>query len=110
MQAWRFTKGLVAKGQIDMKGNNVSTDSFDSSDPLYNTGGLYDPLRHRDHGDVATTSGLTNSVNVANANIWGKVSTGPHGSVKIGPLGGVGDEAWQTEQHRGIKPDTPAMI
>ncbi len=31
---WLFAKGMVAKGQIDLKGNNISSDSFDSSDHL----------------------------------------------------------------------------
>src|SRR5437773_1680786 len=51
-----FAKGMVAKGQIDLKGNNVVTDSFDSSDTNYNTGGLYDKSKHKANGDVATDS------------------------------------------------------
>src|SRR5712691_5185999 len=51
-----FTKAMVAKGQIDMKGNNVTTDSFNSSDPAHSTNGLYYAPWHEAHGDVATDS------------------------------------------------------
>jgi hypothetical protein len=97
-----FSKGLVAKGKIDLAGNNVRTDSFDSTDPLASTGGKYDPSKKKANGDVATNSGLTNSVNVGNADILGHVSTGPGGSVDIGPNGSIGDLAWNYT--KGIKP------
>jgi hypothetical protein len=38
-----FAKAMVADGQIDLSGNNVSSDSFNSEDPNYSTGGKYDP-------------------------------------------------------------------
>jgi hypothetical protein len=98
-----FAKGLVAKGRIDLNGNNVATDSFDSSDPNYSTGGAYDPAKNKDKGDVATNSGLTNSLNVGNADIMGHVSTGPGGTISIGPNGSVGDKAWVTNGNNGIK-------
>lgn len=89
-----FSKGMVAKGQIDMSGNNVKTDSFDSMDPTYSTNGQYDPAKAKSNGDVATNSGLVNSLSVGNADIFGKVSTGPGGSVSVGSNGGVGDADW----------------
>jgi hypothetical protein len=99
-----FTKGMVAKGQINMNGNNIQTDSFDSENALYSTGGRYDSMKARDHGDVATNSGLVNSLNVGNADIKGHVSTGPGGSVSIGSNGTVGDKAWVEGGNRGIQP------
>jgi len=87
-----FTKGLVADGKIDMNGNNIKSDSFDSTDPKYNTNGKYDSSKIKDGGDVATNSGLTNSLNVGNADIMGKVSTGPGGSIKIGNNGVIGSK------------------
>jgi hypothetical protein len=92
-----FSKGMVAKGQIDLKGNNIKTDSFDSTDPTYSTNGLYTQSKAKANGDVATDSGLTNSLNVGNANVWGHVSTGPGGSVDIGPQGCVGDTNFQAQ-------------
>lgn len=86
-----FAKGLVAKGKIDLSGNNITTDSFDSTDPTASTNGKYDSSKRKANGDVATNSGLTNSVSVGNADIYGRVSTGPGGSVYLGPNGRIGD-------------------
>ena len=99
-----FAKGLVAKGQINLNGNNVETDSFDSSDPNHSTNGQYDPTKRKDRGDVATNSELINSVNVGGANIYGTVSTGPGGTVQIGSNGSVGDAAWHAGGNTGIQP------
>src|SRR5205807_1198961 len=53
-----FKKGLVAKNSIDLQGNNVKTDSFDSSDPAKSTGGRYDSAKAQANGDVATNSSI----------------------------------------------------
>lgn len=98
-----FTKALVAKGTIDLQGNNITTDSFDSSDSNYSTGGRYDPAKIKANGDVATNLDLVNSISVGNANIKGRVSTGPGGTVAIGPSGAVGDLHWHNDGHTGIK-------
>jgi len=98
-----FSKGLVAKGQIDLKGNNIQTDSFDSLDPAHRgIDGGYDPSKHKDNGDVATDSVLTNSISIGNADIYGKVSTGPKGTVSIGN-GSVGNQAWHDAGNRGVQ-------
>jgi len=99
-----FSKAMVAKGQINLNGNNVQTDSFDSEIPAYNTLGKYDASKALDHGDVATNSGLVNSVNAGNADIRGKVSTGPNGTAAIGPNGSVGSDAWVDGGNNGIEP------
>jgi hypothetical protein len=99
----RWDKAMAADGQIDLQGNNIQTDSFDSCNPAYSTNGRYDPAKARDNGDVATNSGLVNTVNVGNADIKGHVSTGPGGSVSIGPQGTVGSKAWVEGGNRGIQ-------
>jgi hypothetical protein len=99
-----FPKGLVAKGVIDLHGNNIKTDSFDSADPLYSDNGRYRSERSRDNGDIGTNSSLTNSLIIGNGNIFGKVSTGPGGSVSIGPGGAVGSKTWQQSGNNGIQP------
>jgi hypothetical protein len=99
-----FAKGMVAKGQIDLSGNNIRTDSFDSTDPAYSTGGAYDPAKAKDNGDIATNSAMIDSLNVWNADIFGKASTGPGGTVKIGPNGSVGTTAWHLAGNKGIEP------
>ena len=99
-----YMKAMVAKGQINLNGNNIATDSFDSGNPLYSTGGRYDPGKRKDNGDVATNSGLVNSLSVGNADIYGKVSTGPGGSISVGSNGGAGSLAWFAAGNIGIQP------
>lgn len=99
-----FSKALVAKATIDLHGNNVYSDSFDSLNPLYSTNGLYIQSKRRDNGDIATISGLTNSVAVGNANIYGNVATGPGGSMLIGPNGVVGSLAYINGGGTGVQP------
>lgn len=100
-----FLAAMVAKDTIDMNGNGIRTDSFDSGNPKYSTDGQYDPnpSKVRDGGDVASNLGIVNAVDVANANIYGKAHTGPGGSVSIGPNGGIGSRQWQLS-HDGIEP------
>jgi hypothetical protein len=86
-----FAKGLVAKGLIDLNGNNIKTDSYDSTIAAYNTGGRYDATKNKDNGDVATNSKL---INVGNADIYGHTSTGPGGLVSLGANGTIGSKAW----------------
>jgi hypothetical protein len=100
-----FARGMVARGTIDINGNNVATDSFDSGDPMYSgPGGIYDSTKTKSRGDIATNSGLTDSLDVGNANITGSVATGPGGSVAIGPNGVVGDRDWVRAGNKGIQP------
>ncbi len=95
---------MLAKYKIDLNGNNISTDSFDSTDPAWSgIGGVWDPNLRKDKGDVATNQGLVDSVSIGNADIRGHVKTGPGGSVAVGSNGAVGDQAWVTNTH-GIKP------
>ncbi len=101
-----FTKGLVARDYIDLNGNNIRTDSFDSIDPSHSTNGLYYFPWAKDNGDIATVSGLTNSVNVdaGNADIYGRVATGPRGRVSVGPNGSIGSKNWHDQGNSGIEP------
>ncbi len=98
-----FAKGMVARGIIDLRGNNLRTDSFDSTDPTGSTDGKYDLAKARDRGDVATNSGLVNSLAVGNADIYGRASTGPGGTISVGPNGGVGSKSWLDGGNNGIQ-------
>jgi hypothetical protein len=93
---------MVAKDSINLNGNNITTDSFDSTNPLSSTNGLYIFDKRKDHGDIAVNNSLFNSLNMGNANIFGAVSTGPNGTVAIGPNGVVGDFTW-AQNHNGIQ-------
>jgi len=98
-----FLMAMVADKGIDLKGNNIATDSFDSGDPAYSTGGLYDPAKRKDKGDVASNQDIINSINIGNAQIMGRTYTGPGGTVAIGPNGSVGDMAWVLGGNTGIQ-------
>jgi hypothetical protein len=98
-----FTAAMVSKHAIDLKGNGVLTDSFDSSNPAKSTNGKYDPAKYAgDFGDVATVDSLI--VGVQNANIYGKLHTGPNGGYSMGPQGGVGTHPWQGANGGGMQP------
>jgi hypothetical protein len=100
-----FLASMVAKDKIDLKGNGVLSDSFDSADPAKSSNGHYDPAKAGDNGDVASNGGIIGVVSVQNANIFGKVHTGPGGTVEIGTQGGVGSHAWQAANgYSGIEP------
>jgi len=99
-----FTKGMVAKGEIDLSGNNIRTDSFDSGDPNHSTNGQYDSSKAKANGDVATNSSLVDSLDVWNAEVYGHVSTGPGGNVNLGNNGAVGDAAWHAAGNKGLQP------
>jgi hypothetical protein len=94
---------MAAKRNINLSGNNVGTDSFDSMDPNYSTNGLYDHNKRKANGDVVTDSTIINDFNVGNADIRGIIRTGPNGSPALGPNASVGDLAWVDGGHHGIE-------
>ncbi len=98
-----FLAALVARGTVNLNGNGIITDSFDSSDPNYSTNGQYDPTKVKDAGDVASNEGIISAVDAGNANIYGRVHTGPGGTVALGPNGAIGSHAWQAG-HTGVEP------
>jgi hypothetical protein len=98
-----FAKGMVAKGSIDMNGTGISTDSFDPDYNTLSTNGRYDPAKRNDKGDIASNSGIVGIVNVWNAEIYGKASTGPGGDIGL-KNGSVGSKAWHAGGNTGIQP------
>jgi len=100
-----FAFAVAAKGGIDFKGNNVAIDSFDSGDTNYSTGGLYDPAKRKDNGDVVTDDTMINSLSVGNARILGHARTGPGtNTIILGANGAVGSKAWVQSGQQGIEP------
>lgn len=100
-----YIKGMVAKISVDMNGNDVMTDSYDSSTETKSTDHRYDPGKAGDNGDVYVNSSILNAINVGNANIYGKVATGPRGTVAVGPTGGVGEKSWVATHPGQIQPE-----
>jgi hypothetical protein len=85
-----FGYGIMVRSNLTTKGNNMLVDSYDSSDPYHSTNGLYDASTRKAGGSVASSGGL---INVQNANIYGKLFTGPSATYSIGN-GSVGDLTW----------------
>ena len=86
-----FLPSLVAKHKIDLKGNGVLTDSFDSEDLWKSYYGQYDAdVYAGDKGDIASNDGVVGTISVQNAKIYGKAHTGPEGTVDIVNQGWVG--------------------
>jgi hypothetical protein len=94
-----FNAAILTRSNLNLNGNNVTVDSFDSSSSLYSTLGQWDPLKRQANGDVATDSSVVGDVSLGNGNIYGHVYTGPgtaQSAVQIGPNGAVGNVAWNT--------------
>ena len=84
--------GIVAR--VLTLGGNFGADSYDSSDPLYSTGGAYDPTKASDKAFIATTgSGFV--VN-GSSHILGTVASGS-GKVTAAGAGMVGDKNWASK-------------
>jgi hypothetical protein len=83
---------LVVKQTFNSNGNNVGTDSFDS------TVGPYNPATAGANGDVVSLTTNANSIVIGNGKLQGKVRTPPGGTAgvtaTIGSNGSVGDSAW----------------
>lgn len=114
-----FPGALTMQQDIDMNGNNVTVDSYDSEDPYHsywpnypngrgygvytNTGGSINAVR-KSNGDVATDGAVTGIIDIGNGQIYGKVNTGPGGTVQLGSQGSVGGLNWVNNGTRGIQP------
>jgi hypothetical protein len=104
----RYTKAIVAKNKVNLNGKYVKVDSFNSYDTNFSTWttngwGVYDTNKISDHGDVAVISGLSDTLNVGNAQVWGKVSTGPDGNLKTNKTVVVGDIAFHNSGAKGVQ-------
>ncbi len=95
-----YARGLVAKGSIGWNGSILS-DSFDSKNPAYSTGGLYDSAKRHDSGSIGSVQG---NIDVgANGTVYGTAGTGPTGVITTGPHGAVGDASYIAGGGTGIQ-------
>lgn len=95
-----YARGLVAKGNVNWNGSILS-DSFDSQNPTYSTGGLYDATKRNDNGSIGSVEG---NIDVgANGTIYGTAGTGPTGTITTGANGVVGDAAYVAGGSSGIQ-------
>jgi len=92
-------------GDLDLNGNGISSDSFDSADPNYSTEGLYDPTKNKDGGDMLMAGYFTNSMlSVGNADVMGHIVFGPDATCSIGVNGSAGSKAWVESGTFGVQP------
>jgi len=98
-----YPAAMVVISTMDLNGSGIATDSFDSSNTNYSTGGTYDPKKALDHGDIQSLSGATNAIQVDNGKIKGTVHTAPGGVAQVGPGGTVGDMNWVNSGNEGIQ-------
>jgi hypothetical protein len=87
------TYGILAKDGIKLNGNCL-IDSFDPTNPLYNTGGLYDPAKAHDQAKVGCDSFAPGCISINNGLVYGYVNTAFGGSTDPGNNGIVGDMAY----------------
>jgi hypothetical protein len=99
---------ILVADTLTFGGFNVTVDSFDSSDPNHSTGGLYDFNKRLDHGDILTTSSVSNAIDVGNSKVYGAVHTAPGGVVghdtSNHPGYSVGDSNWVSTATVGFEP------
>ena len=86
--------GFNAKGAITSSGG-AFLDSFDSSDPLYSTSGLYVASKRKANALALTDSGASGAVTMSGGGkVYGSGTTGPNGTVNLSGGAAVGDIAW----------------
>jgi hypothetical protein len=95
-----FFSAVASRSDVNFKGFGVNTDSFDSMDPDYSTGGLYDPAKRKATGDVASTDGV---IDIQNSKVMGTLYTGPSGTNLVGANGSVGDVGWVLGGNKGLQ-------
>jgi hypothetical protein len=86
-----LANGITALTNVDLKGNGLTTDSYDSSDWLhFPPDGRWNSSNRLAGGDVASLYGV---IGIQNANIYGHVMTGVNdtNAPNIGSNGRVGD-------------------
>jgi len=92
---------MIVEQTYNANGNNVNTDSFDS------TVGPYNPATAGTNGDIVSLTTNANSLVIGNGNIQGTVHTPPGGvqgvTATVGSSGSVGDAAWITAKNTGFE-------
>jgi hypothetical protein len=112
--------GITAKSGVNLQGNNITLDSFNSADSnhsIWQTGmtyhgmpyGVYsDSLSYNSNPLPSRTSDFTlatdgSIINVGDAQIYGFINTAPGGSASINRNGSVGDLNWVSSTNTGIE-------
>jgi hypothetical protein len=95
----------IATRDVQLNGNNVFVDSFDSTDPLRSTDGRYDPLKGGgDAAVVGSELGIHNANNVGTVSLLGRLETSWPFSLEMGAQSSIGSIAWHQAGMAGIEP------
>jgi len=94
---------LAVATKLDLTGNSVTIDSFDSSNTNLFPGGVYNSTNALDLAQVLSLSRTNYSIMVGNSRIKGTVGLAPDGSVSLSPGGSVGDANWVNGGQFGIQ-------
>jgi hypothetical protein len=98
-----FIRALTARGKITLSGQ-FQTDSFDSSDPNYSTGGQYDPAKRKANGDVGSMLAGDLAFDMGGeVKVYGTMSTTPTGTYKVDSQAAVGDIAFINANKYGVQ-------
>ncbi len=108
----RFTKAIVARDKVELNGKYIIVDSYHAYDPAASTydlnnpndPGQYDVSKRQDNGDVAVMEGMSDELKISDAEVWGKVATGPDGNLKTNKSVVVGSIAWHDSGQKGVEP------
>ena len=74
---------VSAKRKITLAGT-AGVDSFDSANPAYSTNGVYDATKKKAGGDVMTNESTPGAIDLSGlATVYGRVATGPLGTVAM---------------------------
>lgn len=99
---YSYFVAILADHGFDYNGWSWFVDSFDSGDPMNSTDGRYDPTKAGDAAEIVAKDGITNSLLIGSALIYGHLYTGSNSPVILG-TGGVGTHAWLAT-NSGIEP------
>jgi len=97
-----WPRGMFLRSGI-IVGNNFTADSYDSQDPMYSTGGLYDIKKHKDTVNVGVNHGSLN-ISLGKADIYGNFFTAPSDKISFLKGGSVGSTAWVDANNTGAQP------
>jgi hypothetical protein len=85
-KTYLFTVAMATRLNIDMKGNGIQTDSFDSSNTNLSSNGVYTSSKTSTNGDVASIGG---EINVGVSSVNGDVYLGPAASDSVSKNGTI---------------------
>jgi len=92
----QFPDGILSKGLVVTGGGGVMN-SYNSTNSLESSNGLYVASRATDHITLATTAKTAGAIDIGNTVIFGNVGTGAGGTYNIGNNGNVGTTAWNND-------------